>query len=114
MSAALSEQMAKVEAVEEHLAELEAKWAAGDTIRLAYERARPVLDKRLAIERDGLDWLGRDNGYVAHLDVVVAWEKLTAEEKRAVIRRFKVRILIGHRASTSSQRSKPPRFGPSF
>lgn len=49
-----------LEAVEEHLAELEAKWAAGDILRLASERTGRVLDKRLATERARLKKLGRD------------------------------------------------------
>jgi site-specific DNA recombinase len=91
---ALSAQAAKIEGVEEQLAELEAKWAAGDLVQRAYDRAKPVLDKRLAAERaklDGLEHPAPPLPADAHAD----WAEATDAEKRILITRFRVQIVIG-------------------
>ena len=91
---ALAAQVAKVEAVEDQLADLEVKWAAGELVQRAYDRAKPVLDKRLAAERARLDGLEHP---AAPLPVEVAadWAQMTDAERRILIQRFGARITVG-------------------
>jgi DNA invertase Pin-like site-specific DNA recombinase len=91
---ALTAQLAKVEAVEEQLAELELKWAMGELVPRAYQRAKPALDKRLATERARLDGLAHP-GPASPIDARADWEAMTDDEKRVVITQFLVRIEIG-------------------
>ena len=61
------------------------KYAAGEIVRRAYERAKPVLDKRLAKERANLDGIGgRGRGLVA-IDPSADWAAMSVAEKRAAI-----------------------------
>jgi site-specific DNA recombinase len=86
--------LAQVDAAELALAELEVKWAQGDIIKLAYERARPVLDKRLAKARAALEDVGRPQTSPVLLDAQAEWSHYTDDEKRATIANFGVTITI--------------------
>jgi DNA invertase Pin-like site-specific DNA recombinase len=92
-----AELRSNVEAIEERRDELEIKWAAEEISQRAYDGAKQVLDRRLAAERDKLTDLAAP---VAPLPVDVAadWAEARDDEKRALIARFKVRILIGPHA----------------
>lgn len=87
-------QAAKVDAVEKQLGDLEVKWAAGELVPQAYDRAKPVLDRRLAQERAKLDKIA-GGGSLAPVDVRADWSKMTTAEKRVLITRCGVRIVIG-------------------
>jgi DNA invertase Pin-like site-specific DNA recombinase len=100
---ALSEQLGKVEAVEEQLADLEVKWAAGELVQRAYDRAKPVLDKRLAKEQARLDGLARPTSAMA-VDAAADWAEAEPDEKRALITRFGVRITVGAFRSEAPRR----------
>jgi site-specific DNA recombinase len=91
---ALKTQLAKVEAVEDQLAELEVKWAFGELVPRAYGRAKPVLDRRLADERAKLEGLEQP-GTPTPLVVADDWAEMTDDEKRVLITRFGVHIEIG-------------------
>lgn len=86
-------QMAKVQAVEARLADLEVKWAAGELIQAAYDRAKPVLDGQRAKLLAGLDELS-PAAAISTYDADVEWAGLNDDEKRAVIREYRVRIEI--------------------
>lgn len=87
-------QLKKLEEVEEALADLEVKRASGEIIPLAYERAKPVLDKRLARERAKLAGIEHPAGPVP-IDAAADWASMLPDEKRMLIKRFRVRIAIG-------------------
>jgi site-specific DNA recombinase len=82
---ARAEHLARVDAVEEQLAELEVKYAAGEIVRRAYERAKPVLDKRLAKERAALDGLAHGGRSAFAIDPSADWAAMTPDEQRALI-----------------------------
>jgi hypothetical protein len=94
LNEALAAQLAVVEAVEVQLADLEVKWAAGELVQLAYERAKPVLDKRLAKERARLDGLERPAA-PTEIKAEADWMEMEPNEKRVLITRFQVPIRIG-------------------
>lgn len=91
---ARAKQLAEVEAIEEQLADLEVKRAMGEIIQRAYDRAKPVLDRRLKAARDKLDGIGVRTS-TAPLDAAADWADATSAEKRALIQRFGVEIAIG-------------------
>jgi site-specific DNA recombinase len=105
LTEALGAQLAKVEAVEEQLADLEVKWAAGELVQKAYARAKPVLDRRLALEKAKLDGLAHPTSPLP-IDVGADWKEATDAEKRVLISRFGVQIRIG------DHRSNQRRFDP--
>jgi hypothetical protein len=98
LSAVRAEQLAKVDAIEEQLADLEVKYAAGEIIRRAYERARPVLEKRLTKAQDALDGIGRTKGTPYTLDPAGDWAAMTYDEKRALIAALHVNIVVNDTA----------------
>lgn len=91
---ALAAQDAKVAAVEEQLADLEVKWASGELVQLAYDRAKPVLDRRLAAEQARLGGLARPAA-PSPVDAAADWADATDAEKRILIQRYGVRITVG-------------------
>ena len=91
---ALAEQAAKVEAIEDQLANLEVKWAAGELVQRAYDRAKPMLDQRLAAARARLDGLAHPAAPLP-ADAAADWAEATDAERRILIQRFGVRITVG-------------------
>ena len=91
---ALAEQHAKVEAIEEQLADLEVKWASGELVQRAYDRAKPVLDRRLAAEQARLDGLEHPAA-PRPVEVAADWAAATDAERRGLIQRFGVQITVG-------------------
>ena len=91
---ALAAQHAKVETVEDQLADLEVKWASGELVQRAYDRAKRVLDKRLAAEQARLDGLAHP---AAPKPAVAAadWADATDAERRILIQQFGVQITVG-------------------
>jgi hypothetical protein len=84
----------RIEGLEDQLAELEAKKAMGEIIAKAYDRAKPILDRRLVAARADLDGMDAPAGPIP-LDLAAEdWHEMTTEEKRAEIARFHVRITI--------------------
>ena len=76
---ALAEQAAKVEAIEDQLANLEVKWAAGELVQRAYDRTKPVLDQRLAAARARLDGLAHPAAPLP-ADAAADWAEATGPE----------------------------------
>jgi site-specific DNA recombinase len=95
LSDARARQLADVEALEEQLADLEVKKAMGEIIQRAYDRAKPVLDRRLKVAQDVLDGIAVPTSRVT-LDPAADWadEDMTPEKKRALITRYKATITI--------------------
>jgi DNA invertase Pin-like site-specific DNA recombinase len=87
-------QLAKVEAVEDQLADLEVKWASGELVQRAYDRAKPVLDRRLAAEQARLDALERP-AVPLPADAAADWAEATDAERRILIQRYRVQITVG-------------------
>jgi site-specific DNA recombinase len=107
---ALAAQAAKVDFIEDQLADLEVKWAAGELVQRAYERAKPVLDKRLAAERARLDGLAHPAPPLP-ADAYADWAEMTDGEKRVLIIQFGVRITVGpHRPRPGVRRFDPARL----
>jgi DNA invertase Pin-like site-specific DNA recombinase len=94
LTEARSAQLSAVEAIEEQLVDLEAKLATGDIIARAYDAARPILDKRLAAARAKLDGLSQPVT-LTPIQAAADWAEMTDAEKRSLIKRFRVRIVIG-------------------
>ncbi|MDP3893518.1 recombinase family protein [Nocardioides sp.] len=93
LNEARAAQQARLQAVEEQLIELEVKKAAGEIIPAAYDRAKPILDKRWAALDAGLKDLSPASA-MTNYDAAIEWDGLNDEEKRAVIREYRVRIEI--------------------
>jgi site-specific DNA recombinase len=93
LNEARAAQQAKLQAVEDRLADLEVKWATGELIQTAYDRAKPVLDKQRAKLLAGLEELS-PAAAIGTYDADVEWNGLNDEERRAVIREYRVRIEI--------------------
>lgn len=94
LTAALAEQDAKVAGIEEQLADLEVKWASGELVQRAYDRAKPVLDKRLAAERARLDGLKRP-AKLPRGAAAADWVKMTPAQRRGLVQQFGVEITVG-------------------
>jgi DNA invertase Pin-like site-specific DNA recombinase len=95
LGAARVEALAKVEAVEELLAELEVKFATeGESFRRAYERARPVHLRKLAEGRAALESLGTTARTT--IDARADWDGrgTTDDSRRGLIQAFRVRITV--------------------
>ena len=106
---ALAAQAATVGKIEDQLADLEVKWAAGELVQRAYDRAKPVLDQRLAAARARLDGLEHPAA-PSKVDVAADWAKATDAERRILIQRFGVQITVGpHRPG--ARRFDPARVG---
>jgi len=87
---------AKVEALDEQLADLEVKFQAGETRRLAYERSKPVLMKRIAEaerEREELSAASRQARSVPAVSKA-EWEAMSPTEKRQLIGRLHLSVTI--------------------
>lgn len=93
LNEARAAQLAKVQAVEDRLTDLEVKWATGELIQAAYERAKPVLDAQRAKLLAGLDELSPATAISAY-DASEDWGEMTDEEKRLVVRRFRVKVEV--------------------
>jgi site-specific DNA recombinase len=102
LTEARASQQSKVESIEGQLVDLEVKWATGEIIQSAYNRAKPVLDGRLARERASLDGLAIVAA-PSMFDAALDWDEATDDEKRALIRRYGVKITI-------ARSTKGPRF----
>jgi DNA invertase Pin-like site-specific DNA recombinase len=89
-----AEGLAHVDAIEEQLAELEMKFAEGDIIRRAYERSKPVLDRKLAKAQADLAGVGSVSGPRLPVDAAADWAAMTDDQKRALISAL-VTITIG-------------------
>ena len=94
LTGARAEQLARVEAVEDQLADLEVKWASGELVQRAYDRAKPVLDKRLAAEQARLGALEHPAAPLP-ADAAADWAAATDAEKRILIQRYSVQITVG-------------------
>ena len=93
LNEARAAQLAKLQAIEDQLIELEAKKAAGELIPAAYDKAKPILDRRWKAENAGLEGLS-PAAAVEDYDAALEWDELTDDEKREVIRRYRIRIVI--------------------
>lgn len=94
LNEARAAQLAKLQAVESRLTELEVKWASGELIQAAYDRSKPVLDGQLVkllASLDGLSPAAAMQTYDAGQD----WADATDEERRAIIQQYRVRIVVG-------------------
>jgi hypothetical protein len=95
LNEARAAQQAKLQAVEDRLTDLEVKWASGELIQSAYDKAKPVLDAQRAKLLAGLDELSPAvamGTYDAELD----WngEDTTDDDRRELIKRYRVKIEI--------------------
>jgi site-specific DNA recombinase len=86
-------QLAKLQAVEDRLADLEVKWATGELIQSAYDRAKPVLDAQRAKLLAGLEELSPATA-ISTYDAALDWDEMTDDERRVVIQRYRVRIEV--------------------
>jgi hypothetical protein len=91
---ARAEQDAKVQAIENQLVDLEVKWGAGELIQAAYDRTKPVLDKRLAAAQATLDGLAHPVA-PRRVEAAADWAKATTAERRILIQQFGVQITVG-------------------
>jgi site-specific DNA recombinase len=89
------DQLVQVEAVESQLSDLEVKWASGELVQQAYDRAKPVLDRRLAVEQSKLAELSRQSVTVNPVAAEKDWQQMTPAEKRTLIARSRTTITIG-------------------
>ena len=94
LTGARAEQLARVEAVEDQLADLEVKWASGELVQRAYDRAKPVLDRRLAAEQARLGALEHPAAPLP-ADAAADWAVGHDAEKRILIQRYGVQITVG-------------------
>lgn len=104
LNEARAAQLANLQAVEDRLTDLEVKWAAGELIQAAYDKAKPVLDGQRTKLLAGLDELSPATAIVEY-NAALDWGDMTDDEKRDVIRRHRVRIEIG-----PMDRGAPRRF----
>ena len=102
LTEARAAQVAKLQAVKDRLTDLEVKWATGELIQEAYDRAKPILDKQLQALSDGLEDLRPEVLHVNY-DAALDWSEMTDEEQRVVIRDYRVQVVIRPRTSTSRQ-----------
>jgi site-specific DNA recombinase len=93
LNEARAAQLAKLQAVEDRLTDLEVKWASGELIQAAYDKSKPVLDGQRAKLLAGLEELSPATAISAY-DASLDWAEMTDEEKRLVIRRYRVRVEI--------------------
>jgi hypothetical protein len=63
-------------------------------VQRAYDRAKPVLDQRLAAARARLDGLAHPAAPLP-ADAAADWAEATDAERRILIQRFGVRITVG-------------------
>jgi hypothetical protein len=87
-------QLAKLQAVEDRLTGLETKWAMGELIQAAYEKAKPLLDAQRVKLLAGLDEVSPAAAMKTY-DAGANWSDMTDEERRAVIQQYRIRIEIG-------------------
>lgn len=93
LNEARSVRVAQLQAIEDRLTDLEVKWAAGELIQSAYNRAKPVLDAQRLKVLAGLEELSPAAAISAY-DANVEWGALHDTEKREVIRQYGVRIEV--------------------
>jgi site-specific DNA recombinase len=107
LNEARAAQLAKLQAVEDRLTNLEVKWASGELIQAAYDRSKPVLDGQRVKLLAGLDELA-PAAAISSYDAELDWAEMTDDEKRVVVRRYRVRIEILPRRS-GTRRFDPER-----
>lgn len=102
--------LAKLQAVEDRLTDLEVKWAAGELIQSAYDRAKPVLDGQRAKLLAGMGGLSEAQA-VADFDADLEWSgpDTTDDDRREMIRRYRVRVEIGPMDPGAPRRFDPRR-----
>jgi DNA invertase Pin-like site-specific DNA recombinase len=87
--------LSKVEDAEEMLAQLETKWAMEEITQRAYDRAKPVLDRKLASARSALADVARPSSRSSvTLAQAAKWENMNDDERRALILGAHVSITI--------------------
>lgn len=108
LNEARAEHLAKVQAVEDRLTDLEVKWATGELIQSAYDRAKPLLDAqrtKLLVALDDLSPAAAISAYDAALD----WDEMTDDERRVVIQRYRVRIEVLPKETGATSKFDPTR-----
>jgi hypothetical protein len=93
LNQARAQQLAKLSAVEDRLADLELKWALGELIQRAYDQAKPVLDGQRVKLLAGLEELS-PAAAISTYDAALDWDDMTDEQQRELIVRYRVRIEI--------------------
>ncbi|HEX3453863.1 MAG TPA: recombinase family protein [Gaiellaceae bacterium] len=110
LNEARAAQQARLQAVEDRLTDLEVKWASGELIQSAYDRAKPVLDGQRAKLLAGLDELAPASAMSSY-DASLDWygEDTTDEHRRGLIQRYRVRIEVGPWDQSKGRRYDPER-----
>ena len=93
LNEARAAKVAELQAVENRLTSLELKWATGELLQAAYDAAKPVLDRQRTTLLAGLESLSPATA-IGTYDASMDWSEMTDEEKRATIRRYRVRVEI--------------------
>lgn len=94
LTAARVEQITKLQGIEDRLVNLEVKWASGDILDAAYDRAKRTLDQQRAEVAAALaDAQPTAAGITA--DALTLWRAAEPEERRELVRRFRVEVKIG-------------------
>ena len=96
LSSARAARQADVDEALERLAALEVKLAMDEIKPIAYERAKPVLDKRLAKAEAALSGIPSSVGSHSAIDPDGDWERMTVDEKRAAINLLITVTIDGH------------------
>jgi DNA invertase Pin-like site-specific DNA recombinase len=92
LGALRSKRAQAVENIEQQLEDLEVKKALGEIITRAYDKAKPILDKRLAQARADRDEVGSAEPLV--VDATADWRDAEPAERRLLIRRYEVQVRI--------------------
>ena len=103
-----AERLAALDEIEEQLASLEVKLASGEIILRAYERAKPVLDKKLAKARAAFDGDVLTHGPRLPIDPAADYDEMTDDEKRAAISAL-VTVTINEHGGYSGRYFRPER-----
>lgn len=90
---ARAERQSKLDEIENQLVDLEVKKASGEIIAAAYDRAKPILDRRRNELIAGLGELAPEVAMIGY-DAAGDWDSMEAEERRQTIRRYRVSITM--------------------